>query len=1364
MQYGIPTPQYGMRPQFPTSTYHHMDPRIVSGRYPGVGYPMVSSNMSNVTGYGGQVINLDFVTRNGPTGQNGSIVQQTPMVSSVAQPGMMHPVLVPGQFMPIEFAQNRPNNVGINGHTMHQQPPPIHQSQQPPPSVHHPTHPHLQQQQQQQQQPSFSQHNQQPQQQQQREMNNNMSNNINSTQNPPMKIVEKSNNKQEVSNSNFFDELMGQMSETEKASLTSTKSAANKPKEISINSTKPDEKKSQISEQTKQNEKINLDESKEKKVEVKDYALQICSPTEEKPKKKISEYTHSQPIVDNALVIEDTPQEEIHSENELKIELKIEPKIQSKIEPKLELDIIEPKKEETESKYELKIEPKQELDIEPKLELDIIEPKKEETESKYELEIESNDNSCNILPIKNNVSDVEEDENVVNILKSKKLEDKRKSLEIDEIDSNILKIVPEMIKKEIIDKVDDKVEEKVMMVEEEAKVEEKKIPRDPDMFTQLLNSQLDKLSEEPIRKDKDTVEVFKYDISTLKEYSSSLNEEWESLFVKTRDEVAIILKNERSIDEFTFQFNSNFSRGSRMLNRPSLNHRMNHRHQYGSRNSIQPKTQPPKCDWAQMSKEKDDLSQLKTKTCEILNKITPEKYDVLSEQIQNLSDWTEDSHLAAFSEIIFVKAVDEPPFQSMYIQILQKLHNKNPKILVKVCILCQKSFEKVTVADDEDYQKIKKLVEEETDETEKLRLESELLDRKAKFQERRFGTMKFVGGLTREKLFLFKIFEICARTLLISDSDQLNCLCKILHEVGKYLDTNQDKDVANSMRNIYNLLRSYMSNKDIEPRVQYAIMDLLDRRKMGWKDDEFQQAKPKPLDELQQRDVNMSSNSLPNSNSFGHSHSHMNSRNLNHQYSKPNRKTINPQSNNSRKFNMKDNSSRNSYRQNYNRDVGITDPTSVRHPGRQRLSKDKMKASDSMKTQSFWHNRSTINTTTNLRPPQFSSSMETTEKKILEPTTHILTAATANVEKKNENHLEDDDDDEGRVPFQNDVTGQAKGIICEMTVGLSQDSLLDLKDTFDRTTRKDHHLLLAEFDKKLTMMMDEKIGYDFVVKCVKDLVNDKTILSSSLTEACVVVMKAFPDLMEDYPRLPEIYAKHMGNMSPVLNIKNIFTTIDENCDEFLKKRMFKEFAKVESFYDFILTDDFKTFKIDPKLSDEIITLVKSQNTKITSPTSKKAELYEDLVKAMKQGFCTSEELFNILERYKESIEHNKTIPKSLIFSLISVWISTENANCIEKFKNVVKTTFPSTEDQRQICDIIEIDRKKNSRTQDEFLDTLEEFLKAELISTDSIIDWYDNPSQNQTNPYLARKEAKEFVMNIKNTSTSSTNDETELKE
>ncbi|KAI3386191.1 hypothetical protein SNEBB_003646, partial [Seison nebaliae] len=563
MQYDVPTLPYDIGKQIHC---HFMDERW---RYPDVEYPMVSSPMmhpvisndvsnkiSNVTGYGGQVINSDIVTRNGPIGQNGSIVQQTSMVSSVAQPRMIHSMLVPGQFMPKEFVQNRPNNLEINGHNIE--------------------------------------------------------------------------NEKRV---NFSDELMAMTSATEKEQLTSSKSAAHKSKEIPMNSTKEEEKKSQINEQTKENEKINSDEPKEKKMEIKDYAIQVCSQTKEK------------------------------------IELKLEFKIELQIEPKLKLDI-------------------------------------------------------------------------------------------------------------------EQVEQ--------------------------------------------------------------------------------------------FHLNSNFSGVIRMWNHPSFNDR------------IQQKNQPPKCDWAQMSKEKDDLSQLKTKMCEILNKITPEKFHVLSEQIQSVSDWTEDSHLTAFSEIIFIKAVDELLYQSMYIEILLRFYNKNPKIFLKICIVCQKSFKKVTATVDEDYQRIKKLIEDETDEKEKLKLETELLYRKEKIEERRFGIMKFVGVLTCKKFFLFRIFEISAQTLLVPDSNRLNCLCKILHEVGKNLDMNRDKDVANSMRNIYNLLRSYMSNKDIEQRVQYAIMDLLDRRKMGWKDDEFQQAKPKPLP-------------LPSSDLFGRSHTHKNSRYLNHRNNKPNRKTINLQSKNFRK-------------------------------------------------------------------------------------------------------------------------------------------------------------------------------------------------------------------------------------------------------------------------------------------------------------------------------------------------------------------------------------------------------------------------------------------------------------------------------
>lgn len=250
----------------------------------------------------------------------------------------------------------------------------------------------------------------------------------------------------------------------------------------------------------------------------------------------------------------------------------------------------------------------------------------------------------------------------------------------------------------------------------------------------------------------------------------------------------------------------------------------------------------------------------------ILNKLTPEKFDPLLEQLQALNIDTNEK-LSGVISLVFEKAIDEPNFSAAYAQLCQKLSkpmeekeeaerkssgNKNSKdstqAVFKKQLLnkCQTEFDNHVANENSIRLKLLPLqteLNETTDSNRKMELRMQLEEEERKLRRRSVGTVRFIGELYRQNMLTTNIMEWCVVTLLnMRTEEKLECLCKLLTTVGQKLEQKSnneeyDKKYYRDLSVHFHTMQSIASDKKqskISSRVRFMLMDVIELRKNKW--------------------------------------------------------------------------------------------------------------------------------------------------------------------------------------------------------------------------------------------------------------------------------------------------------------------------------------------------------------------------------------------------------------------------------------------------------------------------------------------------------------------------------------------------
>lgn len=238
------------------------------------------------------------------------------------------------------------------------------------------------------------------------------------------------------------------------------------------------------------------------------------------------------------------------------------------------------------------------------------------------------------------------------------------------------------------------------------------------------------------------------------------------------------------------------------------------------------------------------------KAIALLNKLSPETFEKLSEQFMNIGMETE-SMMCRVVDLIVSKAQMEEPFCFMYADLCKKITDKwlilspddggddeteqtvpmdgssGEKDLGKVfrsrlLTRCQEEF----IQDRETAtQSIQSLEISEDDKQEKLFI----------LRKRYTGHMRFVGEIYMKGLVKPNKMYLCVSELLESrDEEKLSCLCKLLQTIGKKLEAYDIKKKKGKMKEYFQKISELSNEKTLSTKIRFGFKDLMEMRNNNW--------------------------------------------------------------------------------------------------------------------------------------------------------------------------------------------------------------------------------------------------------------------------------------------------------------------------------------------------------------------------------------------------------------------------------------------------------------------------------------------------------------------------------------------------
>ncbi|KAI0753115.1 hypothetical protein C8Q80DRAFT_1150136 [Daedaleopsis nitida] len=265
--------------------------------------------------------------------------------------------------------------------------------------------------------------------------------------------------------------------------------------------------------------------------------------------------------------------------------------------------------------------------------------------------------------------------------------------------------------------------------------------------------------------------------------------------------------------------------------------------------------------------EQDSPEVVDRKVRALLNKLTMERFDSISDQIiewANKSEKEKDGRtLIQVIRLVFEKATDEATWSEMYARLCRKMMEQiSPNVhddgiknaegkpiaggqLFRKYLLnrCQEDFERGWVAKEataaaaatkaSQDKAAKAAADGKEDGESALYSEEYYAAQKAKRQG--LGLIKFIGELFKLQMLTERIMHECVKKLLGNvenpEEEEIESLCKLLTTVGQSLDTPK----ARAHMDVYfSRMKELTKSPNVNSRMQFMLQDIIELRERKW--------------------------------------------------------------------------------------------------------------------------------------------------------------------------------------------------------------------------------------------------------------------------------------------------------------------------------------------------------------------------------------------------------------------------------------------------------------------------------------------------------------------------------------------------
>ncbi|KAI0115944.1 hypothetical protein GGR51DRAFT_575725 [Nemania sp. FL0031] len=263
-----------------------------------------------------------------------------------------------------------------------------------------------------------------------------------------------------------------------------------------------------------------------------------------------------------------------------------------------------------------------------------------------------------------------------------------------------------------------------------------------------------------------------------------------------------------------------------------------------------------------------DPAMVQRKVKAALNKMTPENFDRISDQILDIAAQSKEESdgrtLRQVIQLTFEKATDEAHWASMYAKFCKKMletmstdiRDENIKDRQGNVVSGGALFRKYLLNRcQEEFERGWKTQLPEPKEGEGKKGEAALLSdeyyQAAAAKRRGLGLVQFIGELYKLGMLTERIMHECVRKLVdysgIPDEAEVESLCKLLRTIGGNLDT---AEKGKPMMDAYfQRIQSMIDLPGLPSRLQFMLMDVVDLRRVNWASKEANKG-PKTLEEV----------------------------------------------------------------------------------------------------------------------------------------------------------------------------------------------------------------------------------------------------------------------------------------------------------------------------------------------------------------------------------------------------------------------------------------------------------------------------------------------------------------------------------